>query len=126
LKKQPLWRRAGSRGFRWLIHTAMGIPHAIGDTQCGFKLYRLDVARELYAALTTPGYMFDIEIILRAVDRRYRIGHFPVRWSNDADSRFQPISGPISIARSLAGMRLRLLAERRRATSGTTASSRPV
>jgi dolichyl-phosphate beta-glucosyltransferase len=117
LRVQPLWRRLGSRAFRSLIYLVMGIPRTIGDTQCGFKLYRADVARDLYADLFTAGYMFDIEIILRAVKRGYRITGFPVRWSNDADSRYHPIKGTIQVIRQLAAIRWRLSFERSRAAA---------
>ena len=33
------------------------------DTQCGFKVYRGDVARELFALSVIDGFMFDIEIL---------------------------------------------------------------
>ncbi len=111
LRVQPLWRQVGSRLFRHLIYLAMGIPRTIGDTQCGFKLYRADIARDLYANLFTAGYMFDIEIILRAVKRGYRIAGFPVRWTNDADSRYHPIKGTIQILSQLIQIRLRLATE---------------
>jgi dolichyl-phosphate beta-glucosyltransferase len=115
VRVQPLWRRLGSRAFRTLIYAIMGIPRTIGDTQCGFKLYRAAVARDLYADLFTAGYMFDVEIILRAVRRGYRIAGFPVRWSNDADSRYHPIKGTIQILRQLANIRFRLSFEESRA-----------
>lgn len=111
LRVQPLWRRLGSRAFRSLLYMVMGLPRTIGDTQCGFKLYRADVARELYADLFTDGYMFDVEIILRAVKRGYVIVGFPVRWSNDADSRYHPIKGTIQILRQLAKIRIHLTFE---------------
>jgi dolichyl-phosphate beta-glucosyltransferase len=111
VRTQPLWRQLGSRLFRFLIVSAMGIPWGVGDTQCGFKLYRAEVARELYGPLFTAGYMFDIEVILRAVKRGYRISGFPVRWTNDADSRLDPIRGTIQILRQLVQIRLRLAAE---------------
>jgi len=111
LKKQPKWRQMGSTGFRFVIQTLMGIPRQIGDTQCGFKLYRCDVARHLFAPLFTAGYMFDIEIILRALKAGYRISGFPVHWSNDEDSRYHPIKGSIAVVRSLVDIRMRLLFE---------------
>jgi dolichyl-phosphate beta-glucosyltransferase len=111
VRVQPLWRQVGSKMFRSFIYMVMGIPRTIGDTQCGFKLYRADVARDLYADLFTAGYMFDIEIILRAVKRGYRIAGFPVRWSNDADSRYHPIKGTIQVLQQLAKIRMRLTFE---------------
>ena len=113
VKRQPLFRRLGSKYFRIFIHNMMGIPRSIRDTQCGFKLYRADVARELYADLFTPGYMFDVEIILRALRRGYRIVDFPVRWTNDEDTRLDPVRGTVDIIRSLANIRARVSFERR-------------
>jgi hypothetical protein len=71
----------------------MGIPHYITDTQCGFKIYRGDVAKELYGESFCDWFMYDIEMILRAVRKKYMIVEFPVRWSNDADTRFHPLKG---------------------------------
>jgi dolichyl-phosphate beta-glucosyltransferase len=125
LRVQPLWRRLGSRAFRSLLYLVMGIPRTIGDTQCGFKLYHADVARALFADLFTAGYMFDVEIILRAVKRGYVIAGFPVRWSNDADSRYHPIKGTVQILRQLAKIRLRLTFEQATIPKRSTAAAAP-
>jgi len=80
-------RKLISRLFHGLIIRWMRIPRSLTDTQCGFKLYRGDVARKLYAQCTTDGFMFDIEIILRALLGGFRIAEFPVEWTCDRDSR---------------------------------------
>ena len=49
--RQPLYRRLGARAFAVLSHGFVGVPLWISDTQCGFKLYRRDVAKRLYAEL---------------------------------------------------------------------------
>jgi len=76
-----------SRGFRTAMAMWMHIPRSLTDTQCGFKLYRGDIARQLYAECRTDGFMFDIEIILLALRHGYRIAEFPVEWTCDRDSR---------------------------------------
>lgn len=108
VRLQPRWRQMGSKAFRYILSSIMGIPWSFGDTQCGFKMYRLDAARSLYSQLFTPGYMFDIEIILRARKQGYRIAQFPVTWSNDADSRYHPIKGTVQVLRQLLSIRFRL------------------
>jgi dolichyl-phosphate beta-glucosyltransferase len=60
------------------------------DTQCGFKVYQGDVARELFGDSVIDGFMFDIEILMRALQRGYRISDFPVEWTCDHDSRLSP------------------------------------
>ena len=117
VKAQPLYRRLGSRAYRLAVRATMGVPAQLTDTQCGFKLYRGDVARELYAALLTDGYMFDIEIILRALRRGYRIAEFPVRWSNDGDSRYDPVRGTLRNFRELRALRQALANEKKAQTS---------
>jgi dolichyl-phosphate beta-glucosyltransferase len=87
---QPLHRRVLSRVFRTAVDTYMGLPYRLTDTQCGFKLYQGSVARTLYAECLTDGFLFDLEIILRAKKLDARICEFPVTWSCDPDSRLRP------------------------------------
>ncbi|MFQ5637437.1 MAG: glycosyltransferase [bacterium] len=84
---QVWYRRIYSMLFRWLIIVVMKVPSELTDTQCGFKIYRGDLARKLYGECVTDGFMFDVEILLRARRRRYHIKEFPVEWSADRDSR---------------------------------------
>jgi len=82
------------RVLAWLFHqTALwvtGLPRRITDSQCGFKLYKGEIARKLYDECITTGYLFDLEILLRAIQLGYRIEEFPVEWSCDPDSRLRP------------------------------------
>lgn len=83
-------RRIDSWLFRHGMPFIAGTPRRLTDTQCGFKMYRGAVAREIYSKCTIDGFMFDIEVILLAVRARYKIGEFPVEWSCDFDSRLHP------------------------------------
>ncbi|MDB5319763.1 MAG: hypothetical protein JWN40_1394 [Phycisphaerales bacterium] len=87
---QPFHRRMLSRVFRSAVDAYMGLPYRLTDTQCGFKLYRGSLARELYSQCLTDGFLFDLEIILRAKKAGARIAEFPVTWSCDPDSRLRP------------------------------------
>jgi dolichyl-phosphate beta-glucosyltransferase len=110
-KAQPLYRRLGSAVYGVAIHTLMGIPGYISDTQCGFKIYRQEVARKLFGEMATAGFMFDIDIIRLALRDEFRILEFPVLWSNDADTRYDPIRGTLQNLRELAKIRLRKTGE---------------
>jgi glycosyltransferase involved in cell wall biosynthesis len=111
-KAQPLYRRLGSQAFGIIIHTFMGIPGYISDTQCGFKAYRLSVAQRLYGESFTDGFMFDTEIILRALKEGYTILEFPVVWENDADTRFNPRTGSLRLLKELVVIRRGLRGKR--------------
>jgi len=85
-----LYRHICSEIFHIFVLKVMGIPAELTDTQCGFKIYRGDVARKLYTQGVTEGFMFDIEVILLALEQGYRIREFPVDWICDLDSRLSP------------------------------------
>ena len=89
-RPQSIYRRICSKIFHWFVIYDMKIPPELTDTQCGFKIYKGDVARHLYGQCTTDGFMFDIEIIMRAQKEGYRIKEFPVNWTCDRDSRLSP------------------------------------
>jgi len=93
VRRQRLYRRILSWMFRKIVGALMGVPGRLTDTQCGFKVYRGDVARELYTACRTDGFMFDIEILLRALRKGYRVTEFPIEWRSDWDSRLKPVRG---------------------------------
>lgn len=84
---QSWYRRVCSGIFRFVIICLMGISKELTDSQCGFKIYRGDVARELYSSCIIEGFMFDVEIILRAQKCGYKIKEFPIEWTCDRDSR---------------------------------------
>jgi dolichyl-phosphate beta-glucosyltransferase len=91
-RPQPLYRRMGARGFAVFMHSVVGISE-IGDTQCGFKFFRGEVARDLFRRQRIDGYMFDVEILAIAHRMGHRIKQIPVLWHDDADSRLELFRG---------------------------------
>ncbi len=89
-----MYRDLGSRLFRWLLRLGMGLRD-YPDTQCGFKFFRAEVARELFARQRTDGFMFDVEILLLAASHQIALARMPVTWSDDPDSRFNLMSGSL-------------------------------
>ena len=94
-------RRLASTAFLHFVKTWMSVPQHLTDTQCGFKLYRGEVARELYADAVIDGFQFDIEIIIRATRKGYRILEFPVEWTADPDTRLRIAKMPTAVLREL-------------------------
>jgi dolichyl-phosphate beta-glucosyltransferase len=90
IRDQGLYRHVCSKLFHWFVILFMRVPAELTDTQCGFKVYKGDVARELYGECITDGFAFDVEIILRALREGYRIKEFALEWSCDRDSRLSP------------------------------------
>jgi len=89
---QRLYRRIGSRAFGLAMHSILGL-WGIRDTQCGFKFFRGDVARDLFSRQRIDGYMFDVEILHLAQRAGYSIKEVGVRWHDDGDSRLDLVAG---------------------------------
>jgi dolichyl-phosphate beta-glucosyltransferase len=49
------------------------------DTQCGFKLFRTDVAQELFRAQKIDGFGFDFEVLYLAKRLGHRVAEVPIR-----------------------------------------------
>lgn len=98
------FRQWGSDQFRRLVRWWMGLGD-YPDTQCGYKFLRAPVAADLFGRLQTDGYMFDVELLLRADRAGYRVERLPVRWRDDPDSRFHPVRGTVRNLRDLARIR---------------------
>lgn len=99
-RAQPLYRRIGSKGFLYFMQTVVGLP-GINDTQCGFKFFQRDAAKELFRRQKIDAYMFDVEILAIARRLGYGIEQVPVRWRDDADSRLNLISGNLKNVRDI-------------------------
>ena len=87
VKEQDFDRRIISKLFGYTIKVFLNIPSELTDTQCGFKIYNGDTARNLFKKLKTTGFLFEIEFILLALKEGKRILEFPVKWQCDRDSR---------------------------------------
>lgn len=53
----------------------------IKDTQCGFKLFKGNIARKLFSLSRIKGFGFDFEVIFLAQKKGYRIKEMPVNWT---------------------------------------------
>jgi dolichyl-phosphate beta-glucosyltransferase len=98
-------RVVAGRVFNWLV-ARLGV-RGVADSQCGFKLFTAEAAEALFGALETTGFAFDVELLLRAQARGYRIAEVAVNWVDQEGSKVGVLSnGP--------GMLLQLLRARRR------------
>jgi dolichyl-phosphate beta-glucosyltransferase len=87
-----------------LIARGLGVGDVM-DTQCGFKLFRGPVAEDLFGALRTEGFGFDVELLLLARRRGYRVVEVGVNWADQPGSK-------VRVLRHGAGMLCEILAAR--------------
>ncbi len=116
IEGQNPYRRMCSWFFRYFIILWMEIPAVLSDTQCGFKMYRGDTGRKLYGECVSDGFMFDVEIILRALEHGYKIEEFGIEWTCDRDSRLRPTRSVWRILTELFKIK-RIMAQERKGQS---------
>lgn len=78
-------RVAAGRVFNWVV-ARLGL-RGIADSQCGFKAFRAAAADDLFGRLRTAGFGFDVELLLAAQARGYRIVEVPVNWVDQPGSK---------------------------------------
>lgn len=101
--RQPFYREWMGRMFNRIVQrlTVRGIV----DTQCGFKAFRGDVARQLFQKQTLTGFAFDVEILFLAQKAGFNIMEVPITWRNSADSRLNPVRDSLRMLREVITVR---------------------
>lgn len=101
-EKEPFYRHLMGKGFNLVVR--LFAFSGIHDTQCGFKLFKTKVARELFSSLQVykPGVIkdaftgaFDVEILYLALKRGYKIAEAPVFWRHYKTTRINPLKDSI-------------------------------
>lgn len=77
-------RRLSSVVYTWMVSRLCGLDYP--DTQCGYKGYRSDVAKDIFPRLEVTSFAFEVEFLLRAHAAGYRIRRQPLRLLHDEDS----------------------------------------
>jgi dolichyl-phosphate beta-glucosyltransferase len=73
----------------------------IRDTQCGFKMFRAEVAKRLFESCTEEGYLFDLYVIAMAERLGYRSVEIPIHWSEVPGSKMRLVRDSV---RMIAGL----------------------
>jgi len=84
---QPAHRRLLGKVFHALA--SFWVTGPVPDTQCGFKGFRREAARDLFARQKIGSIVFDAEIIHLARRRGYTMEIVPVQWSDKRGSRMR-------------------------------------
>ncbi|HKA63979.1 MAG TPA: dolichyl-phosphate beta-glucosyltransferase [Methylomirabilota bacterium] len=97
-------RKLAGHVFNFLVRR-LGVPGVV-DTQCGFKLFRGPVAAALFPLITTDGFGFDVELLMLAVRRGYRVAEVPVNWADQPGSKVGVLRhGPRMLREALSARR---------------------
>ncbi|MDI6698866.1 MAG: glycosyltransferase family 2 protein [Candidatus Saccharicenans sp.] len=104
IKERQSWLREHlGKCFNLLVRLL--VMRGFRDTQCGFKLFRKEAAREIFFRLETEGFAFDVEVLLLARRLGYRIAQLPVVWINHPQSRVRLFRTSLSMLVELLKIR---------------------
>ncbi len=90
---QPFFREKMGKCFNVLVRLA-AVP-GIMDTQCGFKLFRRECARDIFARSRLNRFAFDVEALFIGRMLGYKIKEVPVVWVNSPASRVNVLTDPL-------------------------------
>ena len=71
------------------------------DTQCGFKAFRREAARDIFSRLRTAGFGFDVEVLVLCRALGYRVVEIPVVWCDARPSRLHIFGGSWGMLKDL-------------------------
>jgi dolichyl-phosphate beta-glucosyltransferase len=92
------------------------VTGGVYDTQCGFKVFQGDVARELFRLSRTDGFAIDVELIYLLLKYRLDIKRIAVQLERTAPSSVRVVRDSASAMRDIALIRLRWASGRYRST----------
>ena len=100
---EPHFRHFGGRMMNWLIQ--LFILPGLNDTQCGFKCFSKEAAKDLFNHQTLPGWSFDIELIYIARQRGYKIQEIPIPWYYHQESKVNAVRDALQILMDIQTIR---------------------
>ncbi|MDQ2986804.1 MAG: glycosyltransferase family 2 protein [Armatimonadota bacterium] len=104
--RQPWWREASGRAFNFAVQ-ALSL-RGIKDTQCGFKLFSREAAKEVFPRCRFNGFSYDFESLMVARKLGFEIAEVPIRWSHQAGSKVRLVRDGLHMLRDLVALRLTL------------------
>ncbi len=93
--KQPLLRSRLGKLFPFFVRLLL-LPE-IQDSQCGFKLFRQNVAKKIAEKQLLYGFCFDAEQLFLAKKSGFIIQEVPITWSNDERSKINIVSDSLKM-----------------------------
>ena len=99
--EQTPFRRLVGALSRSLIRVRFRFPYK--DTQCGFKMFPLPLAKEMAKRQVIDGFAFDVEYLYFMKLNGFRAKEYPCLWENDADSSIsRPLKTSLAFWRDMS------------------------
>src|SRR5262249_4119227 len=89
--------------FRALVRALFGLDYQ--DTQCGFKAFTREAAKELFALASVERWAFDVEILLLARLLKYRVVEIAVDAYHRRGSKVNLCRDSVGVLKDLVTLR---------------------
>lgn len=83
--KARFYRKFMGGIFNFFVSTLL--IKGIKDTQCGFKMFKAPVAKDIFSRVCLEGFGFDLEVLYLAQKMNHRIKEVPVHWTHVEGSK---------------------------------------
>ncbi len=123
VERGPAHRKLLGKSFNGTVRLFTGLD--IRDTQCGFKLLPTEVAKQLLGEQVTPGFAYDVELLMRAKRAGLSIAEVPVLYIHDSRSRVRVVQATMRMLRDVALLSYRLRESRPSAGRGSSLTGLP-
>ncbi len=112
---EPFYRHLMGRAFNLMIQI-LALP-GIKDSQCGFKLFKGPVAKDIFGRMKVYGKdtkeldkpytgAWDVEVLYLANKLRYNIKQVPIVWTHVKTTRVSPVRDSIKMALDVLKIRM--------------------
>ncbi len=99
-------RKLASKTYISVLGVAAGFSYS--DSQCGFKAFRGDAARKIFALCETNRFAFDFEVLMIAQKMGLNIAEIPVKIINHRDSTVHIVRDSINMLNDIAKIKKRV------------------
>lgn len=91
-KRQPFYRERMGIIFNKIVQFLF-LP-GIYDTQCGFKLFKTPVAKEIFKEIKIKGFTYDVEVLILSRIKGFKFKEIPVEWYHEEESKVKISKAP--------------------------------
>jgi dolichyl-phosphate beta-glucosyltransferase len=102
-RRQPAYRELAGRFFNLMVRSIT--VKGISDTQCGFKLFRAEAAKSVFALQRVPRFGFDVEALYLAKKMGLRVAEISVAWEKSPETKVRPVRDGVRAFLDLALIR---------------------
>ncbi len=99
LIRQPLKRRIAGRVFSFLTRMLMSFKYQ--DTQCGGKIFKKEVIKNIIQDIEVKGWAFDVGLLSCAYENGFAIKEYPITWYHDDNSKIKLLKHGVEMFISL-------------------------